>query len=108
MNKTPKLYYSIGEVSKEVGVEAYVLRYWESEFHQLSPRKNSSGRRIYTQNDLRLVRQIYYLLRVKKYTLDGARQAMKDISERSLDRVSERDDLLKLRLFLENISRQLA
>ena len=107
MKKTPKLYYSIGEVSKEIGVEAYVLRYWESEFHQLRPRKNSSGRRIYTKDDLELVRQIYDLLRVKKYTLEGARQALKDERGRPADQKAERDELLKLRLFLENISRQL-
>ncbi len=108
MKKTPKLYYSIGEVSKKIGVEAYVLRYWESEFPQLRPRKNSSGRRIYTEDDLKWVHQIYDLLRVRKYTLEGARQALKDERERSADRKAERDELLRLRLFLENISRQLA
>ena len=108
MKKTPKLYYSIGEVSQKIGVEAYVLRYWENEFHQLRPRKNSSGRRIYTEDDLKRVRQIYDLLRVKKYTLEGARQALKGEHEKPVDRKAERDDLLRLRLFLENISRQLA
>lgn len=108
MAKTPKLYHSIGEVSKEVGVEAYVLRYWESEFPQLRPRKNSSGRRIYTNEDLKLVRRIYDLLRVRKYTLEGARQALKGENEKPADQRVAREELLRLRLFLENIGRQLA
>ncbi len=108
MEKASKLYFSIGEVSKKIGVEAYVLRYWESEFHQLRPRKNSSGRRIYTKDDMKLLRQIYDLLRVRKYTLEGARQALQGEQEKSADRKAERDELLRLRLFLENIRRQLA
>ena len=107
MENTAKLYYSIGEVSRIIGVETYVLRYWESEFPELSPRKNSSGRRIYTNNDLNLARQIYDLLRVKKYTLEGARQALEGDNGNTSKLSSERQELLKLRSFLENIARQL-
>jgi len=108
MNKTPKLYYSIGEVSELIGVETYVLRYWESEFPQLKPRKNSSGRRIYSNEDLDLVRRLYDLLRVRKYTLEGARQAMKENDGRISHQKASRQELLNLRSFLENIVRQLA
>ncbi|MCY4225595.1 MAG: MerR family transcriptional regulator [Bacteroidetes bacterium] len=107
MENTAKLYYSIGEVSRIIGVETYVLRYWESEFPELRPRKNSSGRRIYTNNDLNLARQIYDLLRVKKYTLEGARQALDGDSGYTSKLSSERQELLNLRSFLENIARQL-
>ncbi len=108
MGKTPKLYYSIGEVSEMLGVETYVLRYWENEFPQLQPRKNRSGRRIYTSEDLDLVRRLYDLLRVRKYTLEGARQALKGDTEKKVDQTVTRQELLNLRSFLENIAKQLA
>jgi len=102
-----KLYYSIGEVSKIIGVETYVLRYWENEFPQLRPRRNSSGRRIYSDSDLDLARQIYELLRVRKYTLNGARQTLQGNDEGTSKITTAREELLNLRSFLENISRQL-
>ncbi len=67
-----KLYYAIGEVSDMTGLEAHVLRYWETEFEQLKPRKNRAGRRIYTVEDIAVVEHIQHLLRVEKYTIEGA------------------------------------
>ena len=60
-----KLYYSISEVSKITDIEQYVLRYWETEFEQLSPQKNRAGNRIYTNKDIRLILYIKELLREK-------------------------------------------
>ncbi len=91
-----------------IGVETYVLRYWESEFPQLKPRKNSAGRRIYSSEDLTLVHRLYDLLRVRKYTLEGARQALSENNEKGSQQEASRQELLKLRSFLENIVRQLA
>ena len=108
MALSPKLYYSIGEVSKILGAETYVLRYWESEFSQFKPRKNSSGRRIYTNEDLNFAHQIYDLLRVRKYTLEGARQVLESENKNLSDQMADRQELLNLRLFLVNITRQLA
>ncbi len=54
-NDIKKLYYSIGEVSKMVGLKSYVLRYWETEFKQLSPPKNRAGNRTYRQKDIDLI-----------------------------------------------------
>ena len=68
-----KLYYSIGEVSKMVELKSYVLRYWETEFKQLSPPKNRAGNRTYRQKDIDLIFTIKDLLYNKKYTIDGAR-----------------------------------
>lgn len=107
MVSSPKLYYSIGEVSNILGVETYVLRYWESEFPQFKPRKNSSGRRIYTSEDLNFAHRIYDLLRVRKYTLEGARQVLESESKKPSHQRADRQELLNLRLFLENIMRQL-
>ena len=71
-----KLYYSIGEVSKMVGIKAYVLRYWETEFKQLSPPKNRAGNRTYRQKDIDLIFKIKDLLYDKKYTIEGARSLL--------------------------------
>jgi DNA-binding transcriptional MerR regulator len=69
-----KLFYKIGEVSRIAGVEPYVLRYWESEFSFLRPRKNKSGQRVYTRKDLDLVLRIKKLLYEDRYTIEGVRK----------------------------------
>ena len=71
-----KLYYSIGEVSKLVGLKSYVLRYWETEFKQLSPPKNRAGNRTYRQKDIDLILKIKDLLYGKKFTIEGARSVI--------------------------------
>jgi DNA-binding transcriptional MerR regulator len=71
-----KLYYSISEVSKITDLEQYVLRYWESEFEQLSPSKNRAGNRIYTNRDIKLILYIKKLLREERYTIEGAKQVL--------------------------------
>ncbi len=73
-----KLYYSISEVSKITGLEQYVLRYWETEFELLTPAKNRAGNRIYTNKDIKLIMHIKQLLRDEKYTIEGAKQVMKE------------------------------
>jgi DNA-binding transcriptional MerR regulator len=73
-----KLYFRIGEVSQLVGVEAYVLRYWESEFPGLSPRKSSSGQRMFRRKDVELLLRIKHLLYSQKFTIEGARKALLD------------------------------
>lgn len=72
-----KLYYSITEVSKIVGEEQHVLRYWEREFPQLKPQKNRAGNRVYTQRDLAMLRIIRRLLRNERYTVAGAKEYLR-------------------------------
>lgn len=69
-----KLFYKIGEVSRIVGVEPYILRYWESEFSFLKPRKNKSGQRVYVRGDLDLVLQIKKMLYEERYTISGVKK----------------------------------
>lgn len=69
-----KLFYKIGEVSEIAEVESYVLRYWETEFPFLKPRKNRTGQRVYTRKDLETVLQIKNLLYKEKYTIAGVRK----------------------------------
>lgn len=70
-----KHYFTIGEVSEWCGVERHVLRYWEKEFVQLKPVRRGN-RRYYTRRNLALLIKIYTLLRVDKYTIDGAKQVL--------------------------------
>lgn len=71
-----KLYYTISEVSRMTGLEAYVLRYWEKEFPLLKPKKNSGGTRLYTSKDIELINQINYLRTKEKLTIAGARSKL--------------------------------
>src|SRR6266699_1644958 len=76
MDETPaipdKLFFRIGDVSQLVGVEAYVLRYWESEFPGLSPKKSNTGQRMFRRKDVELLLNIKHLLYDKKFTIEGA------------------------------------
>ena len=69
-----KLYFKIGEVSEILSVEPYVLRYWESEFPSLSPKKSGTGHRLYRRKDVELLLRIKHLLYEKRFTIEGARQ----------------------------------
>jgi DNA-binding transcriptional MerR regulator len=71
-----KLYFKIGEVSELLGVEPYVLRYWESEFPSLSPKKSGTGHRLYRRKDVELLLRIKHLLYEKRFTIEGARQTL--------------------------------
>jgi len=76
-NSDIKLYYSIGEVCKIVGVESHVLRYWETEFSELSPRKNRGGKRVYRKYDIEMALRIKELLYDERYTIEGAKRRLK-------------------------------
>jgi DNA-binding transcriptional MerR regulator len=71
-----KLFYKIGEVSRIAGVEPYVLRYWESEFPFLRPRKSKSGQRIYVKKDLDLILRIKKMLYQERFTIEGVRRRL--------------------------------
>jgi DNA-binding transcriptional MerR regulator len=83
-----KLFFRIGEVSQLVGVEAYVLRYWESEFPGLSPRKSASGQRMFRRKDVELLLRIKHLLYSQKFTIEGARKALQEKNRASAVRNS--------------------
>jgi DNA-binding transcriptional MerR regulator len=69
-----KLYFKIGEVSKIAGLPCHVLRFWESEFKKIKPRRTASGQRAYTRKDIENILEIRRLLHHKKFTIDGARK----------------------------------
>jgi DNA-binding transcriptional MerR regulator len=82
-----KLYYRIGEVEQITAVPAYVLRYWESEFKLLRPKKNPAGQRLYRPRDLELVQRIKTLLYDERLTLEGARKRLLAESRRSTNQL---------------------
>ena len=71
-----KLYYKIGEACKLVDIQPYVLRYWETEFPDLSPNKSKSGQRVYSEKELEVIRRIKELLYEEGYTIAGAKKKL--------------------------------
>jgi len=104
-----KLYFKIGEVSELLGVEPYVLRYWETEFPALSPKKSGTGHRLYRRKDVELLLRIKHLLYEKRFTIEGARQSLQAAARASKPLAAER---VQQELFTEDplpeIRRELA
>jgi len=101
-----KLFYKIGEVCNSLILNASQLRFWEKEFHELSPKKNSRGERIYTKKDIELITLIKFYRSEKGYTVAGTREALK-----SKDSVSVKLEMIKklenIKGFLEDVKKKL-
>jgi DNA-binding transcriptional MerR regulator len=102
-----RLYFRIGDVSSITGVPPYVLRYWESEFPALQPRKSGGGQRLYRKRDVMFVLEIKKLLYQERYTVAGARRRLAEREERSR-RLEARAALQRIRSELESILHQLS
>lgn len=76
-----KLYFRIGEVAKIIGVEPYVLRYWETEFPEISPVKSKAKQRLYKRHDVELIYKIRDLLYKQKFTIKGAKKRIKELKK---------------------------
>ena len=73
-----KLYFRIGEVSRLAGIKPYVLRFWETEFSSIDPKKSGTGHRLYRRKDVELVLEIKRLLYDKRFTIEGARKFLEE------------------------------
>lgn len=82
-----KIYFKIGEVSEIVGVEPYVLRYWETEFDLLKPSKAPSKHRLYKKRDVELLLEIKRLLYTEGFTIEGARKKLKETKKEVKDQL---------------------
>ncbi|NBC05226.1 MAG: MerR family transcriptional regulator [Bacteroidetes bacterium] len=109
-----KLYYSIGEVSEITSVEPHVLRYWETIFKDLSPRKNKAGNRTYREQDITLILKLKDLIQNKKYSTAGAQKKLEEEAsgESAPKKSSElpaeaKKDLNEVRVFLEKLKEKL-
>ena len=89
-----KLYFRIGEVSRLAGIKPYVLRFWETEFSSLGPKKSGKGHRLYRRKDVELVLEIKRLLYDKRYTIEGARKYLdtrpREVSTKSAEKQMRR------------------
>ena len=106
-NLKEKLYYSMGETCELFQLPASTLRYWEKEFDVLKPRKNKKGDRFFSKNDITLLRTICYLTKVKGYTLQGAREALKRNFINEADNAAIVSSLLEIKEMLLSIKRTL-
>ncbi len=98
-----KLYLKIGEVSEIAGVPSSVIRFWETEFPRINPKRTSSGQRHYRKNDVELILRIKHLLYDKKFTIRGARQYLCSVKSdnKSSDIIEElRMELINIRNIL--------
>jgi DNA-binding transcriptional MerR regulator len=102
-----KLYYSIGEVAEIFEVNASLIRFWEKEFDILKPRKNMKGNRIYTKEDLDNLRLIYHLVKERGYTLQGARDKIRQNRDDLTRSVEISDTLYRLKEFLLELKKDL-
>lgn len=103
-----KLYYRIGEVAEMFNVNTSTIRYWESEFDVLRPRKSTKGNRLFTERDMRYLQIIYQLVKVKGYTIQGAKDAMKTKFDKLEENATLMRTLTHAREFLVDLDKQLA
>jgi DNA-binding transcriptional MerR regulator len=93
-----KRFFRIGEVSRILGVEPYVLRYWESEFPQIRPLRADSNQRTYQRKDLEILLEVKRLLYEERLTIEGAKQRLRQPVEGALPQDAE---------FLTKVKREL-
>ena len=102
-----KLWYGIGETAEALGVPASTLRFWEKEFDMIKPRKNKKGDRFYSKNDIAILRTIQYLTKVKGYTLQGAKTAIKNNFMKEAETAAIVDTLTKIKEKLLDVKKLL-
>jgi DNA-binding transcriptional MerR regulator len=102
-----KLYYSIGEVAEQFNVAPSLIRFWESEFDLIKPKKNRKGNRQFTREDIDSVRTIYHLVKEKGFTLQGAKEMLRNDNNSVRDKIELLDSLRNVRKFLVEVRNQL-
>jgi len=102
-----KLYYSIGEVAKMFNVNASLIRFWEKEFDIIKPNKNKKGNRLFTQKDVDNFYVIFHLVKEKGYTLQGAKEMLKNKKVETFDEAEIINSLTKVKDFLLDLKRQI-
>lgn len=107
LENSKKLYYSIKEVAAHFEVNESLLRFWESEFKEIKPRKTDGGSRQYTKADIQAISLVYYLVRDKGLTLEGARQTLRVKKDEESRRVDILHKLEQIRKELTNMKDEL-
>jgi DNA-binding transcriptional MerR regulator len=107
MNGFDKQYYSIGETAAMFGVKTSLLRSWEREFELLKPFKNQKGTRFFTRKDMEVISTIIYLTKDKRYTLQGAKEAIRGDFAKSITQAEVVNKLNAVKDFLLEIKNNL-
>ena len=102
-----KLYYSIGEVAEIFNVAPSLIRFWESEFDIIKPKKNRKGNRQFTKEDIDNVRTIFHLVKEKGFTLQGAKEMLRNDSQAVKDKMEMLESLRNVRGFLVELREKL-
>ena len=102
-----KLYYTIGEVSKMFDVNASLIRFWEKEFDIIQPKKNKKGNRLFTPQDVDNLHIIYHLVKERGFTLEGAKNKLKDNKEDTINNIEITKSLTKIKDFLLAVKAEL-
>ena len=102
-----KMYFKIGEVSEITGLEQHVLRFWESEFKNIKPKRTSTGQRMYRKNDIELLLNIKRLLHNEKFTIQGAKKHLSSKPEKQGKAGAGKISLSQICLELEEIKNML-
>jgi DNA-binding transcriptional MerR regulator len=102
-----KLYYSIGEVAEIFNVAPSLIRFWETEFDVIKPKKNRKGNRQFTKEDIDHVRTIYHLVKEKGFTLQGAKEMLRNDNQSVHDKIELLNSLKKVRSFLVDLQQKL-
>ena len=98
-----KRYYSIGEVAKKLDVNTSLIRFWENEFSHIKPNKNSRGDRRFTKDNIRQLEEIHHLVKVRGFTLDGARREIATGRQPDADKQEIIDRLHAVRAKLQSL-----
>ncbi|QSE96699.1 MerR family transcriptional regulator [Fulvivirga lutea] len=103
-----KKYYSIGEVAAQFNVATSLIRFWESEFDLIKPKKNRKGNRQFTKEDIENVKLIYHLVKERGFTLQGAKDMLKSSSNDLKDKMDMIDSLTKVKEFLVELRKNIS
>jgi len=106
-HKIEKVYYTIGEVAELFEVNTSLIRFWEKEFDILKPQKNKKGNRLFTRQDLDNLRIIYHLVKERGYTLQGAKDKLRNNKEDVVRNVEIIDSLNRIKGFLLEIKEEI-
>ena len=103
-----KKYYAIGEVAVMFNVATSLIRFWESEFDVIKPKKNRKGNRQFTKEDIENVKMIYHLVKERGFTLQGAKDMLKNKSDDVKNKMEVIDSLTKVRSFLVDLRKNIS
>ncbi len=107
IENSEKLYFSIGEVATELGVEPPTIHHWEKKIPQLHPKRSGSSRRLYTKEDVELLKQIYHLRYVEHLSLDHVKLRLETMGDNEQNRIKAVSKLIVLRRQLVELQKRL-